>query len=38
MFAVAGAASAAFIYYIFTGQEVALTLWLVLTSLLIFFA
>lgn len=38
MFAVAGCAGAAFIYYILTGQEFALSIWLVLTCLLIFFA
>lgn len=38
MFAVAGAACAAFLYYIFTGQELALSAWLVLTTLLIYFA
>lgn len=38
MFVVAGIAGAAFIYYILTGQELALSVWLVLTSLLIFFA
>ena len=38
MFAIAGAAGAAFLYYIFTGQEYALSIWLVLTSLLLFFA
>lgn len=38
MFVVAGAAGAAFIYYIFTGQEFALSVWLALTSLLIIFA
>ena len=38
MFAIAGAAGAAFLYYIFTGQEFALSIWLVLTCLLIIFA
>lgn len=38
MFVVAGIAGAAFIYYILTGQELALSVWLVLTSLLLFFA
>lgn len=38
MFVIAGIAGASFLYYIFTGQEFALSVWLVLTSLLIFFA
>jgi hypothetical protein len=38
MFVIAGIAGASFIYYIFTGQEFALSVWLVLTSLLLFFA
>jgi len=38
MFVVAGAAGAAFIYYILTGQELAFSIWLVLTFLLLFFA
>lgn len=38
MFTIAGCAGAAFIYYILTGQEFALSIWLVLTSLLLFFA
>lgn len=38
MFVVAGIAGASFLYYIFTGQEVALTVWIILTSLLIIFA
>jgi hypothetical protein len=38
MFVIAGIAGASFIYYIFTGQELALSVWLVLTSLLIIFA
>ncbi len=38
MFVIAGIAGVSFIYYIFTGQEIALSVWLVLTSLLLFFA
>lgn len=38
MFAVAWVAIAAFIYYIFTGQEYAFCIWSVLTFLLIYFA
>jgi hypothetical protein len=38
MFVVAGIAGASFLYYIFTGQEFALTVWIILTSLLIIFA
>jgi len=38
MIAVAGIAGAAFLYYIFTGQEFAFSIWLVLTSLIIYFA
>jgi hypothetical protein len=38
MFVIAGIAGASFIYYILTGQEFALSVWLVLTSLLLFFA
>lgn len=38
MFVIASAAGASFLYYIWSGQQFALMLWVVLTSLLVYLA